>query len=205
MPEQSGRRRPKGDKRVRTRQKLLEAARELIREKGFEQTTLRAVAERAGMTSGAIYGNFKNREDLFIALADAYWPPIRPKIKPDSTFAEKMRALAEATIAAIPERRLAARGRLTGMAYTLGHEEMAARVRDITSQSYEIGAAWVRSVADESELSMPPETLVRVLHALMEGLLFQRFLTPDLITDDVFYAAFEALATAPRVSSTPPR
>src|SRR5262245_20470635 len=146
MSEENGRRRPKGDKRARTRTRLLEAARELIREKGYERTTLRDVAERAGMTSGAIYGNFKNREDLFIALADAYWPPIKPKIKPDSTFAEKMRALADATIAAIPERRLAARGRLTGMAYTLGHEEMSARVREITAQSYELGAMWIRAV-----------------------------------------------------------
>ncbi len=30
------------------------------------------------MTSGAIYGNFKNRDELFIALAEAYWAPIRP-------------------------------------------------------------------------------------------------------------------------------
>jgi len=194
MPDATSRRRPKGNKRERTRTKLLEAARAVIREKGYERTTLREVAERAGMTSGAIYGNFKNREDLFIALADAYWPPIRPKIKPDSTFAEKLRAMAEATLAAVPERRLVARGRLTGMAYALGNEEMSARVREITAQSYDFGAAWIRAVADERELAMPPEILVRVVHILMEGLLFQRFLTPDLIPDEVFYAAFEALA-----------
>ena len=71
------------------------------------------------MTSGAIYGNFKNRDELFIALAEVYWAPIKPEFKPGSSFAEKMRALAEATIAAIPDRRLAAGGRLTGMAYAL--------------------------------------------------------------------------------------
>ena len=59
---------PKGDKRDRTRAKLLEAARSLIREKGHEHTTLDAIAERAGMTTGAIYGNFKNRDELFLAL-----------------------------------------------------------------------------------------------------------------------------------------
>ena len=106
------RRRPKGDKRARTRAKLLEAARELIREKGYEHTTLQDVAQRAGMTSGAIYGNFKNRDELFIALAEVHWAPIKPEFRPGSSFAEKMRALAEATIAAIPERRLAAGGRL---------------------------------------------------------------------------------------------
>ena len=73
------RRRPKGDKRARTRAKLLAAARELIREKGYERTTLQDVALRAGMTSGAIYGNFKNRDELFMALADVYWAPIKPE------------------------------------------------------------------------------------------------------------------------------
>lgn len=190
----NARRKPKGDKRLRTRAKLLEAARQLIREKGYERTTLQDVADRAGMTSGAIYGNFKNREELFIALADAHWPPVKPLIKPDSSFPEKMRAMAEATIAAIPDRRLAAVGRLTGMAYAMTHEDLRARLLDVTAQSYERGAAWLRSVATPDELPMPADVLVRVLHSLMEGLTFQMLLTPELITDEVVYAAFEALA-----------
>jgi len=190
----NARRKPKGDKRLRTRAKLLEAARQLIREKGYERTTLQDVADRAGMTSGAIYGNFKNREDLFIALADAYWAPVKPLIKPDSSLPEKMRAMADATIAALPDRRLAAVGRLTGMAYAITHEEMRARVLDVTAQSYERGAAWLRSVATADQLPMPADVLVRVLHSLMEGLTFQMLLTPELITDDVVYAAFEALS-----------
>src|SRR5277367_4613808 len=95
------RRRPKGDKRDRTRGKLLEAARSLIREKGYEHATLDAIAERAGMTTGAIYGNFKNRDELFLSLGQTYWAPIQPQVKPGSSFPEIMRAMAEATIAAI--------------------------------------------------------------------------------------------------------
>jgi hypothetical protein len=40
----------------------------------------------------------------------------------------------------------------------------------------------------------PPEQLVVVVHAMTEGLLFQRFLTPELVPDDVFRAAFAALS-----------
>jgi len=192
--ELSRRGRPKGDKRARTRAKLLEAARELIREKGYERTTMEDVARRAGMTSGAIYGNFKNRDELFIALGQTYWAPIKPEIRPGSSFAEKMRALAEATIAAIPERRLAAVGRLTGMAYALGHEELRALVNETTAKSFDWGAAWLGAAAEAGELPMPPHILVALIHSLTEGLLFQRFLTPDLVPDEVFYAAFAALA-----------
>jgi AcrR family transcriptional regulator len=186
--------RPKGDKRARTRARLLEAARELIREKGYARTTLQEVAERAGMTSGAIYGNFKNRDELFTSLAEAHWAPIRPKVKAGATFAEVMYALASATVAALPDRQKAAVGRLSGMAYTLTQDELRARVRDITSQSYAAGAAWLRSAIDERELPMSPEHLVCVIHALTEGLVFQRLLTPELVPDQVFYDAFAALA-----------
>ena len=162
------RRRPKGDKRARTRATLLAAARELIREKGYEHTTLQDVAQRAGMTSGAIYGNFKNRDDLFLALGLTYWPPIVPRYRPTATFTEKMRALAEATLAAIPDRRRVASGRLTGMAYALNHGAMQAKVQEITAASYQLGAAWLRSIATDDELPMPAEQLVCVIHALTE-------------------------------------
>src|SRR5215813_12931733 len=96
--------RRKGDKRIRTRAKLLEAARAMILERGFERTSLEEIAERAGMTTGAIYGNFKSRDDLYIALGQTYWAPIKPRVKPGADLAGVMRALADATIAAIPDR-----------------------------------------------------------------------------------------------------
>jgi AcrR family transcriptional regulator len=193
MTSEFPRRQPKGDKRARTRAALLEAARELVRERGYERTTLDEVARRAGMTSGAIYGNFRNRDELFIALGQTYWPDIRPVILPGSTFAEKMRAFAEATIAAIPERRAVAVGRLSGMAYALSHDGLGDKVRETTAASYAWGAEWLRSI-DDGDLPMPPEILVAVIHSLTEGLMFQRFLAPDLTPDEAFYAAFAALA-----------
>jgi AcrR family transcriptional regulator len=189
----SSRRKPKGDKRHRTRAALLEAARSLIREKGYERTTLEEVAARAGMTTGAIYGNFKNRDELFIALGQTYWAPITPRITAGATFAEAMRALAKATLAAVDERRPAAVGRLTGLAYTLKNPELRSRVHEITKSSYDFGTEWLREF-DANELPMRPDYLVRVLHALIEGLVMQRILTPELCPDKVFYEAFAALA-----------
>jgi AcrR family transcriptional regulator len=189
----SARRKPKGDKRERTRASLLEAARSLIREKGYERTTLEDVATRAGMTTGAIYGNFKNRDELFIALGQTYWAPVRPKIKPGATFEEAMRALARATLAAVDERRPAVVGRLTGLAYTMKNPDLRSRVHEITRSSYEFGAEWLATF-DARELPMRPKHLVCVLHALIEGLVMQRILTPELCPDEVFYAAFAAFA-----------
>jgi AcrR family transcriptional regulator len=188
----SARHKPKGDKRERTRAALLEAARAVIREKGHERTTMEDVARRAGMTTGAIYGNFKNREELFIALGQTYWAPVVPKVAPGATFAEAMHALAKATLAAVHDRAPVAVGRLTGLAYTLGNAELRARVHEVTKDSYEFGAEWLRTF-DASELPMPADVLVRVVHALIEGLVMQRILTPELCPDEVFYEAFAAL------------
>jgi hypothetical protein len=47
---------------------------------------------------------------------------------------------------------------------------------------------------DQRDLPMPAEHLVRVIHALIEGLVMQRILTPELCSDEVFYSAFAVLA-----------
>src|SRR4029078_6581344 len=99
----------------------------------------------------------------------------------------------KATIAAVDERAPAAVGRLTGLAYALKNEGLRSRVVAVTSGSYDFGAAWLRKF-DPAELPMPPEQLVRVIHALIEGLVMQRILTPELFPDEVFFAAFDTLS-----------
>lgn len=58
-------------------------------------------------------------------------------------------------------------------------------------------AEWLRTF-DPSELPMPPDLFVRVLHALIQGLVLQRIPTPELCPDDAFYAAFAAFAPEER-------
>lgn len=188
------RRQPKGDKRARTRARLLASARELTRRNGYENTTLEDIASHAGMTTGAIYGNFRNRDDLFMALAEAYWPPIRPSVPAGSSLREVLRELAAATLATVPDRRAAAVGFLKGRAYAMSHEEIRAQASEQTARSYEAGAAWLAATVADDALPLPPETMVRVIHALSEGLVLQRLLTPELVTDEVFHAAFGLLA-----------
>lgn len=49
---------------------------------------------------------------------------------------------------------------------------------------------------------MPAEHLVRVIHALIEGLVLQRLLTPDLYPDEVFHAAFRVFGAASKVDTS---
>ena len=104
-----------------------------------------------------------------------------------------MRAIADATIAAIQDRQPVVVGRLTGMAYASGNEEMRQRVLAVTRDSYDFGADWLSSVVPPEQLPLPAVQLVRVVHAMIEGLTFQRLLTPELISDETIRAAFLAL------------
>ena len=57
-------------RRALTRQSLLEAAARVFAERGFHGATLDDVAAAAGFTKGAVYSNFKSKDDLFLALLE---------------------------------------------------------------------------------------------------------------------------------------
>ncbi len=183
-----------GQKRRRTRAKLLEAAGALVREQGFEKISLESVAARAGMTRGAIYGNFRNKEDLLLALVSARWEPILPPLTAGASFAEHMEVLAEAVISAMPGRTAAAVGAASFQAYALTHPEMQARVAAGNAEIYRRMAEAMRAALPEAALPVPAEQFVRVLHAMIDGLLFLRALTPDLIDANTVRAAFKMIA-----------
>jgi AcrR family transcriptional regulator len=50
----------------RSRQRIREAARALFRERGFDATTLRAIAARAGMGASSIYRHIRTKEELLV-------------------------------------------------------------------------------------------------------------------------------------------
>ena len=53
---------------LNTREKILDAAKREFLENGFAGTNVRAVAQRAGVTTGALYNLFKNKDGIFEAL-----------------------------------------------------------------------------------------------------------------------------------------
>jgi TetR/AcrR family transcriptional regulator, acrAB operon repressor len=61
---------------LETRNQLLDAAEKVFFDKGFGQTSLMDIAEAAGLSRGAIYWHFKNKSDLFEAMADRIRLPL---------------------------------------------------------------------------------------------------------------------------------
>lgn len=55
----------KGD---RTRAALIEAAYQLFNNKGYHATSMRNIADAAGLALGGIYNHFQSKEDIFVAM-----------------------------------------------------------------------------------------------------------------------------------------
>src|SRR3954470_2792170 len=49
---------------------LLAAAAETFAARGYEAATMDEIAERVGLSKGALYYRYKTKEDLFLALVD---------------------------------------------------------------------------------------------------------------------------------------
>jgi AcrR family transcriptional regulator len=67
MPRGTTKRRP------RTVTALLDAAFDLFAEQGYGATSIPEICARAGLTKGAFYSNYANKDALFLALLDRSW------------------------------------------------------------------------------------------------------------------------------------
>jgi AcrR family transcriptional regulator len=181
-------------KRARTRAKLVEAAAAVIGEKGFDRASLEEIAARAGMTRGAVYGNFKDKEELFLAVVETRWKPIVPPFQPGASFREQMRILGKTVAKEARARRSQAAAASAFQLYILTHETMGLQMTRKNAAIYKIMAKELLKIVPAKQLPMPAEKFVCVLDAIITGLLFTFFQTPELITEDIFIAAFEALA-----------
>lgn len=187
-------REPNSGKRARTRKKLIDAAAEVIGEKGFDRASLEEIARRAEMTRGAVYGNFKDKDELFLAVVAALWEPIVPPLQPGVRFKEQMRIFGRTVAEEARRRQPHAPAAAAFQLYVLTHGPMRAAITEKNAAIYRHMARQLVKVIPAKQLPMTAERFVRVLDTMITGLLFTYFQTPELITEEIFIAAFEALA-----------
>ena len=69
---------------LKTKESLMLAALDTFYQKGIARTSLNEIAQAAGVTRGALYWHFKNKEDLFDALFQRICDDIESCMKEDS-------------------------------------------------------------------------------------------------------------------------
>ena len=82
-----------GEKSERSRNGILEAALNLFSHQGYRGTSIREIAEAAGLSTGNVYPHFPDTEALFRTLLDQYWAAID---QPDFPFNQALAAALQA-------------------------------------------------------------------------------------------------------------
>jgi AcrR family transcriptional regulator len=96
-PVKSGPGRPAGVDAAETRDRILKAARACFAAQGYEGTSTRMIAEKAGLATAALYHHFGKKSDLMLAVHrarnEASYAPIRAAADAADTFAGKVEGL----------------------------------------------------------------------------------------------------------------
>lgn len=89
--------RPAGVDAQETRDRILREARACFAAHGYEGTSTRMIAERAGLATAALYHHFGKKSDLMLAVHkarnEASYAPIRAAVDAAPTFAGKVEGL----------------------------------------------------------------------------------------------------------------
>lgn len=87
--------------KIRTRQKVLDSARQLFAERGYEPATIRDIAKGAGMSTGAVFANFQDKAELFEAVLTTDMVQVAERVRAaaaaESGLKDRLRAALTAT------------------------------------------------------------------------------------------------------------
>jgi AcrR family transcriptional regulator len=91
------------ERKQRTRQALLDAALELLADRGFASLSLREVAKRAGIVPTAFYRHFASMEELGVALVEEATRTLRDMIRSARTDRNSYRRMIQASVRTLYE------------------------------------------------------------------------------------------------------
>ena len=180
-------------RRQQTRDYLLSAAERVFAERGFHAATLDEVAAAAGFTKGAVYSNFKNKEDLFLALIEAAYPREMAALKqtlegseipPEARLGDFV-GLIRTEVARTPENWGALYLEFT--LYALRNPTARERLNELERADIDAIAEIIGSHAQRE--TVPAERSARIIVALFRGISLMRALDPDAAGEDLLEEA----------------
>ena len=71
---------------VTSKDEILKASRELIRQQGWSAVSIRSVAAACGVSVGSIYNYFSSKSDLIGATVESVWCEIFHRPEDDAVF-----------------------------------------------------------------------------------------------------------------------
>jgi AcrR family transcriptional regulator len=200
------------ESQANTRAGLMRSAARVFARRGLQQASIDEVAEDAGFTKGAFYANFKNKEELFLAMLDERFAKrieeIEAVILGEGSTAEKARRYGDSfaeTLRADPEwERLF----FEFSAYAMRDEQFREELITRHSAMLRRIAAALEAEAEQydKEPTLPSAQVALMTHAMTNGFALEKLLQGDAVPDElygtmlmVFFAGLDALRSAPAV------
>jgi AcrR family transcriptional regulator len=200
----------RSERKARTREELLVAARTVFLRRGFHGATLDEIAEEAGYTKGAVYSNFAGKDDLYLALLEAHYEQrveaYLEMLHDEESFEDAIRAVGrfmEAADARDPDW-------LPTLAEFVAH---AARSESLRRSYLRVRERFLVAISDVIDalcerhglaLRVPTLEAARASSVFTRGYSAERRLDPDAVSPDMFvelHAAFMRGLTVPRERS----
>jgi AcrR family transcriptional regulator len=181
-------------KRAANRQRLLDAARKVFSERGYHEATVEAIAAESGLSNGALYYNFRNKEELFLALFDQR---IDARIAAvERTFGSERASGDDGGGQVMTAAMEGVRDIDDPMEWAMFFEFIAhaARTpdfrREFRKRSRRMRTAFARAVERQSadlgtDLPLPAEQVGVAIAALSHGLAAQRVIDPRAVPDEL--------------------
>lgn len=162
----------------KTRETLLESAENLFLEKGFAATSLEDIARHAGVTRGAVYWHFENKQALFDTMHERVCLPLEQDYQQVLLAPHISHAIYQHCLYALEYVTGNERVRNIMTILLLRCESIGAgqsNVERINRERAEIIAKFTEGFSKarangELDRSIDPETAAIALHALMHGL-----------------------------------
>ena len=191
------------ESQARTRVLLLEVATAEFLAHGYNGTSLERVADAAGFSKGAVYGNFAGKEELCLAVLETYFFTQLQKFVTDfaaggETIEERLGVLERWLEVALADEKwqlLALEFATQTRRNQKIQEQLAQRERMMRTAVTALLTQQIRQLGVKPAL--PPDQLAVVLVAVVGGIAVQRLIDPSIPTS-LLTDAVRALFRAPR-------
>jgi AcrR family transcriptional regulator len=153
---------------------LLDSAMELFSEQGYGATSIPDICTRAGLTKGAFYSNFPNKDALFLALLDRSWVRRAEWIRRTMPTADVLAAGESGDRAPLADPDVDRQWTLVSMEFSLHairHPEVARLLVDHELRVRSELAVVVTEALERAERlpTIPVDELARMIVAVTEG------------------------------------
>lgn len=172
----------KPETRFARRNELIEAAWRCAARSGFRDMTVDDVCAEGGVSKGAFYGYFGQKDDLLIALLDDDAQALDQKLaqiaRSESSSVERLRRFTRVVLQhGSDPGRVQVRADLWAELLTV--EPVRDRFAAATDRRRALVRGWIEEGVDRGELTeIPANALASILLALADGLVLHRVLDP---------------------------